>query len=343
MIKRRKTRVVRVGPVKVGGSNPVSIQSMTKVPTSDVAAVVSQIKSLEKCGCEIIRVAVKRTEDARAISRIKQKIGIPLVADIHFDYRLALEAIAGGADKVRLNPGNTKNRSEVAAVVKAAKKAGISIRIGVNSGSTSGDFAGSALKYLKLFEDLDFRDIIISLKGSSVGQTVEAYRKIAVRCDYPLHLGVTASGSYESGVIKSAIGIGALLLDGIGDTIRVSLTAQPEEEVLAAKRILSSLGLRKFGHQIISCPTCGRCQVDLAKIVSELENALRKTHDARLTTKSPLSIAIMGCEVNGPGEAMGADIGVAFGKAGGMLFKKGKMVRKVSVKDAVKELLNEMD
>ena len=336
MIKRRKTRIVSVGGIKIGGNSPVSIQSMTKVETSDVSAVVSQIRRLKDRGCEIVRVAVKKIADAQAINRIKKKTDIPLVADIHFDYRLALESIKAGADKIRLNPGNMKNRDEIALVVKAAGKAKIPIRIGVNSGSTSEDFVRSAMKYVKLFEDLDFRDIIISLKGSSVSDTVESYRKISGECDYPLHLGVTASGPYDTGIIKSSIGIGALLLEGIGDTIRVSLTAEPEEEVMAAKRILSSLGLRKFGHQIISCPTCGRCQVDLVKIVNELEKSLR-------TTKVPLTIAVMGCEVNGPGEAMGADIGIAFGKGSGMLFKKGRVVKKVSAKDAVKELLNEMD
>jgi len=326
----------------VGGDAPVSIQSMTKVETSDVRGVVSQINHLEKCGCEIIRVAVKGIADAQAIRRIKQKINIPLVADIHFDYRLALESIAGGADKIRINPGNMKKREEIEAVVRAAKKAKIPIRIGVNSGSTSEDFVTSALKYVKMFEDLDFHDIIISLKGSSVVQTVGAYRSISKICSYPMHLGVTAAGPYDSGIVKSSIGIGALLLDGIGDTIRVSLTAEPEEEVLAAKRILSSLNLRKFGHEIISCPTCGRCQVDLAKIVNELDDVLRTTNDERRTTRTPLTIAIMGCEVNGPGEAREANIGIAFGKNSGMLFKGGKIIKKVLAKDAVRELLREI-
>ena len=297
-VKRRKTRLVKIGGVKVGAGAPVAIQSMAKLETSDVNAVVAQIKRLEGCGCEIIRVAVKRAADAKAIGDIKKHINIPLVADIHFDYRLALESIDAGADKIRLNPGNMKNRDEVALVVRAAKKAGIPIRIGVNSGSTSGDFVRAALKYIRVFEDLSFRDIIISLKGSSVPETVDAYRKMSKACSYPLHLGETASGPYESGIVKSAIGIGALLLDGIGDTIRVSLTAEPEEEVLAAKRILSSLGLRKFGHQIISCPTCGRCQVSLVKIVNELEDALRTTNYERRTTQPSLTIAVMGCEVN---------------------------------------------
>lgn len=338
MIKRKKTRQVRAGSVRIGGDAPISIQSMTKVETSRVRAVVSQIRNLEKCGCEIIRVAVKTRSDALAIKAIKKNIKIPLVADIHFDYRLALKAIESGADKIRLNPGNIKKREEIAQVVRAAKKAKIPIRIGVNSGSTSGDFVKSALSYIELFKGLDFHDIIISLKASDVAKTVEAYRKISKVCDYPLHLGVTASGPYEHGIVKSSIGIGSLLLDGIGDTIRVSLTADPVEEVIAAKRILSSLGLRRFGPEIISCPTCGRCQVDLKQIVDRLDNKL-KAYSLKLTAKNPLTIAIMGCEVNGPGEAREADIGIAFGKGSGMLFRKGKIIKKVSVSNAVKELL----
>lgn len=338
MIKRRKTRTIKIGNVKIGGNAPVSIQSMAKVKTSDTKKVVDQIRQLEKAGCEIIRVAVKDGNDADAIREIKKKINIPLVADIHFDYRLALACIAKGADKIRLNPGNIRNREEIEKIVKSAKKARIPIRIGVNSGSTSADFVKSAVDYIKLFESMDFRDIIISLKASDVIATVEAYRKIAKLCEYPLHLGVTASGPHESGIVKSSIGIGALLLDGIGDTVRVSLTADPVEEVIAAKRILGSLGLRKFGPEIISCPTCGRCQVDLSSIVKELEVELSALN-SRLSTKSPLTIAIMGCEVNGPGEAREADIGIAFGKNAGMLFKKGKAIKRVSDKNAVKDLL----
>lgn len=333
---RRKTRIVRVGAVSIGGNSPVSIQSMAKVETSDVKSVVSQVKRLEKCGCQIIRVAVKTQSDARAIKDIKKKIRIPLVADIHFDYRLALEAIKNNADKIRLNPGNIKNRDEISQVVKAAKKVKIPIRIGINSGSTPDDFVASALNYVKLFEDLDFRDIIISLKGSDVPETVMAYRVISKICDYPLHLGVTASGPYDFGIVKSSIGIGALLLDGIGDTIRVSLTAEPEEEIFAAKRILSSLGLRNFGPEIISCPTCGRCQTDLVGVVNEL---YKKIQGSVAKGKRNCKIAVMGCEVNGPGEAREADIGIAFGKGSGMLFKKGKIIKKVSVNNAINELL----
>jgi len=348
MIKMRKTRQVRVGGVKIGGGASISIQSMTKVNTSDVKAVVTQVKSLEKAGCEIIRVAIKSLSDARAIRDIKSKINIPLVADIHFNYRLALESIASGADKIRLNPGNIGKLDEVGQVVKAAKRAHIPIRIGVNSGSVLiGDdrmvsgkkLVEAATRYIKLFRELDFHDIIISLKASNVVTTIEAYRRMSEACDYPLHLGVTASGSYDSGVIKSAIGIGSLLADGIGDTIRVSLTADPVEEVTAARRILSAVGARHFGPEVISCPTCGRCQVDLGSIVRKLEDTLRSTVHHTRSTKAPLTIAVMGCEVNGPGEAKEADLGVAFGKNSGMIFKKGKKIKKVEVKHAIKELL----
>ena len=349
MIQRKKTRMVRVGRVKVGGGAPVSIQSMTKVETSNVSKVVSQIRKLKNAGCDIVRVAVKTAEDAEAIRSIKRKIDIPIVCDIHFDHRIALKCIENGADKIRLNPGNIHNREEIAQIIKAAKRARIPIRIGVNSGSVSTNhesrttndenaFIESALRYVKLFEELDFRDIIISLKASDVAKTVKAYRDISGLCDYPLHLGVTASGPYDIGIVKSSIGIGALLLDGIGDTIRVSLTADPVEEVIAAKRILSSLSLRKFGPQILSCPTCGRCQVDLVGIVNKVEKAVSKYQSIKVS--KPLSVAIMGCEVNGPGEAKEADIGIAFGKGSGMLFKKGKIVKKVSTGNAIKEILN---
>ena len=362
MIKRRKTRQIKIGNVKVGGDAPISIQSMTKVQTSDIKAVVSQIKRLENCGCEIIRVAIKNFEDAEAVKYIKKKIKIPLVCDIHFDYRLALQAIEMGADKIRLNPGNIKKKEEITAIIKSAKRRRIPIRIGVNSGSISrsqksevrsqknlssvlcslsSELVNSTMNYIKIFEWIRFHDIIISIKTSDVQSTVEAYRKIAKLCDYPLHLGVTASGTYDQGIVKSSIGIGAILLDGIGDTIRVSLAADPVEEVVAAKRILSSLGIRNFGPNIIACPTCGRCQVDLVKIVKELRSELSAIRYP-LSAKRPLTIAIMGCEVNGPGEAMGADLGVAFGKNSGMIFKNGKILKKVSTKNAVKELLKEI-
>lgn len=345
MIKRRKARQVRVGGVKIGQDAPISIQSMIKVETSRVAATVSEIRRLEDAGCEIIRAAIKNFADADAVKEIKKRIKIPLVCDIHFNYKLALKAIENGADKIRLNPGNINKIDEIAQVVKAAKKARIPIRIGANSGSVSRSrqdmvsrLVDSVMAYIKIFENMDFRDIIISIKASDVVSTVESYREIARRCDYPLHLGVTASGAYDSGIVKSAIGIGALLLDGIGDTLRVSLTTDPVEEVIAGKRILSSLGIRNFGPDIIACPTCGRCQVDLVKIVEEIErNIFPITHSR--SAKRPHKIAIMGCEVNGPGEAMDADIGIAFGKDSGMLFKNGKILKKVAAKNAVKELL----
>jgi (E)-4-hydroxy-3-methylbut-2-enyl-diphosphate synthase len=306
-----------------------------------VKATVAQIKRLEAAGCEIARVAVKDLADAAAVRAIKRKIKIPLVCDIHFNYRLALASIAAGADKIRLNPGNVTKAEEIAEVVKAAKKARIPIRVGVNSGSAGSSAPAALVKaatgYIKILEALNFHDIIISLKASDVVSTVEAYRKMSDLCDYPLHLGVTAAGPYDSAIVKSSIGIGSLLLDGIGDTIRVSLTADPVEEVVAAKRILSALHVRRFGPDIISCPTCGRCQVDLVGIVKKVEHAILNTQYSIL--KRPVTIAIMGCEVNGPGEAREADIGIAFGKGSGVLFKKGKIVKKVAAKNAVKELL----
>lgn len=343
---RRKTIKIRVGNVTVGGNAPVSIQSMTKTKTADVRSTVAQIKRLERCGCEIIRVAVKDLEDARAIRRIKGSIKIPIVADIHFDHRLALESIKSGADKIRLNPGNVKKPGDIEAVVRAAKGARIPIRIGVNSGSVSkeagradaGRLVAAAMGYIRIFEKLRFHDIILSLKASDVRQTIEAYRRISQKCDYPLHLGVTASGPYDDGIVKSSIAIGVLLIDGIGDTIRVSLTAEPEKEVASARRILSAAGARSFGPEIISCPTCGRCQVDLVRIVNELENklyAIRYT----LNAKRPIKVAVMGCEVNGPGEARESDIGIAAGKGSGVLFVKGKIIRRVSEKDFVSAII----
>jgi (E)-4-hydroxy-3-methylbut-2-enyl-diphosphate synthase len=337
MIKRRKTRQIKVGGVKIGGAAPIYVQSMTTTDTSDVRATIAQIRSLEKAGCEIVRVAIKDLEDAFAVKSIKRQAKLPIVCDIHFDHRLALACIASGADKIRLNPGNIRKKEDVAAVVKAAKKAGIPIRIGVNSGSAGssapGQLVKAALGHVKILESLDFRDIIISLKASDVVSTVEAYRKMARVCGYPLHLGVTAAGPHESGIVKSAIGIGALLLDGIGDTLRVSLTSDPVEEVGAGKRILSSLRLRSFGPEIISCPTCGRCQVDLIDVVNRVERGLK--------TKRAVTVAVMGCEVNGPGEAREADIGIAAGKGSGALFIKGRIVRRVKEKDFVKELIRE--
>lgn len=351
MIKRRKTRLVRVGDVPVGGTAPVSIQSMTKTDTRAVSKTVAQIKALERAGCDIIRVAVPDMDAAKAIRQIKRHINIPLVADIHFHYHLAIEAINSGADKIRLNPGNIKEKKDIASVIKLARKKMVPIRIGVNSGSiqgvkalrrqvTSKSLIAPVLGYIKLFESFDFRDIIISLKASDVTTTIEAYRQMAGECDYPFHLGVTAAGSPECGLVKSSVGIGTLLAEGIGDTIRVSLTADPAKEVAAAKEILRALGLKKPGIEIISCPTCGRCEVDLVKIVREFENQINRRG---VQPYAPTKVAIMGCVVNGPGEATEADLGIAAGKGCGMLFKNGKMIRKVKESDFVKALLHEMD
>jgi len=338
-ITRRKSRVVKIGKIHIGGKYPVAIQSMTKCATADIAACVSQIKGLEGAGCEIVRLAIKDMRDARAIRKIKPHVSIPIVADIHFDYRLALEAIESGADKIRLNPGNIYKGSEVKEVVSALKASGIPLRIGVNSGSvkeaklTMADrLVKSALDYMRMIEKLKFYDLVVSLKGSTVLDTIDAYRKIARSCDYPLHLGVTATGSPFRGAIKSSIAIGALLLDGIGDTIRISLTDEPKEEVLAARGVLESLNLRRFGPQIISCPTCGRCSVNLVDIVGDLEKKLSRSNLKNQT------VAVMGCVVNGPQEAKEADIGVAFGKNEGLIFKKGKPFKKVTPAECVKTL-----
>ncbi|NQT22428.1 MAG: flavodoxin-dependent (E)-4-hydroxy-3-methylbut-2-enyl-diphosphate synthase [Candidatus Omnitrophica bacterium] len=340
MIRRRKTKVIKVGSVKIGGNNPISIQSMLKVRTADLKKAVTQARRLEDAGCEILRVSIKDKDDAKAINTIKKKISMPVVADIHFNHHLALDSIKSGADKIRINPGNISNPAHLKEIITASKKKKIPIRIGINSGSLAGRFRNKGIvacarKYIKFFEGQGFRDIIISLKSSDVAETVFAYRKLAGLCDYPLHLGVTAAGPEESGIIKSSIGIGALLLEGIGDTVRVSLTADPIDEVIAAKNILASLRLRNFGPNIISCPTCGRCQVNLPKIVEEMQC---KLDSPSKPYKCVRTIAIMGCEVNGPGEARQADIGIAFGKNAGVLFKKGKILKKVPFRNAVREL-----
>jgi (E)-4-hydroxy-3-methylbut-2-enyl-diphosphate synthase len=346
MVMRKKTKAVKIGSLIIGAGNPVAIQSMAKVKTSQVEAVVRQISELEAAGCEIVRLAVKDQADALAIRKIKQRVKMPLVADIHFDWRLAMAAIEGGVDKIRLNPGNIYRKAEIAEVAAAAKLARIPIRVGVNSGSvkggkvSSGAMVRSACDYIKILEGLRFKDIVISIKASNVPDTISTYRAMSKLCDYPLHLGVTATGSPFQGAIKSGIAIGALLSEGIGDTIRVSLTDKPGREVLAAKAILEAVGLRRFGPEIISCPTCGRCEVDLVKIVEELENRL-STIDYRPLAR-PLKIAIMGCVVNGPGEAKEADIGIAFGKKDGLVFKNGLAVKKVSAAGCIKYLLKEI-
>jgi (E)-4-hydroxy-3-methylbut-2-enyl-diphosphate synthase len=353
-IKRRRTKKVKIGNFAIGGNAPISVQSMTKVVPHNLKAVLKQIKDLQEAGCEIVRVAVPDRASAENLGKIKRKIGIPLVADIHFHYRLALEAIKQGVDGLRLNPGNIKKREDIEEVITSAKKAKIPIRIGVNAGSlkigqrkTSNPLIQSwamvkaALGYLKIFEKLDFYDIILSLKSSDIPATIEAYQLMARKCDYPFHLGITEAGLPFPGSIKSAVGLGVLLNRGIGDTIRVSLTAPPVEEVKVGYEILKSLGLRARGPTIISCPTCGRCEIDLVKIVQEVEKGLNRLiiPESRLST---LKIALMGCVVNGPGEARHAEIGIAGGKGIGLLFKHGKPVRKVKEKDLVKTLLTEI-
>lgn len=350
LINRRITRVVKIGPLKIGGGKPIAIQSMAKSDTRDVQRVVREIKELEDSGCEIIRVAIKDMEAAYAIKKIKSKISIPLVADIHFSPRLAIEAIKSGADKIRLNPGNIKNKIDLKNIIALAKKRKIPIRIGVNSGSVNRNlsktnneidcFIKSIRSYIKIFEDDGFYDIIISAKSSDVSTTIASYRAISKICDYPLHLGITASGPSSEGIIKSAIGIGALLSEGIGDTIRVSLTDSSVNEVYAAKSILKALKLKNFGPEILSCPTCGRCEVDLINIVNEFSRNLWR--DKRFNKKD-CKIAIMGCVVNGPGEAKEADLGIAAGCGSGALFKKGKILKKVKESDFVKSLLRELE
>jgi (E)-4-hydroxy-3-methylbut-2-enyl-diphosphate synthase len=346
MFFRRKTKVINIGSAKIGGNNPIAIQSMAKAKTSDVDRVVAQIKELEAAGCEIIRVAVKDHSDSAALSQIKKNINIPLVADIHFDWVLAMEAIESGVDKIRLNPGNISKLSQIREVVSAAKLAGIPIRVGLNSGSAGPGkdqvkvMVEKARAYLKILEKLKFRDIVVSLKAQNARDTIAAYRAMSGYCDYPFHLGVTATGLPREGLIKSNVAIGALLLDGIGDTIRISLTDKPQEEVKAARLLLKSLGLRNFGPEIISCPTCGRCEVNLFKVVKDLENRLQAV--IFKPKARPIQVAIMGCVVNGPGEAKHADLGIAFGKKDGLLFKKGRPAFKVSVDRCVEVLIKEI-
>jgi len=351
MSPRRPTRTVCKGPVPVGSGHPISVQTMANTRTEDVAATTAQIHELEALGCEIVRVAVLDRAAAKAIAAIRREIRIPLVADIHFSHRLALAAIEAGADAIRINPGNLKKPEHVREVVLAAKDRRIPIRIGVNSGSirpreglqvsaTEAELVPlmveRTMDYVHQFEDLGFRDIILSLKASDVLSTVAAYRAVAARCDYPLHLGVTAAGPPGIGTIKSALALGILLNEGIGDTIRVSLTGPPHKEVEVAYDILASLGLRERRHpEIISCPTCGRCEIDLPALVEQVEQALR-------CAPPPLRVAVMGCIVNGPGEAADADIGVAAGKGTGYLFRRGKLLREVRADRLAEELVAEM-
>lgn len=345
---RRKSRTVKVGKVAVGGDNPIVVQSMTNTDTRDVNATVAQIKRLEQAGCEIIRVAVLDEEAAAAITRIKKNISIPLVADIHFDYKLALKSLAAGVDGLRINPGNIGDKRKVAAVVSACRDQQVPIRIGVNSGSLDKKMlekyrsickeamVESAMENIKILEDMDFRDIKISLKSSSVLLSLAAYRLMAETVDYPLHIGITEAGTKDRALIKSSLGIGMLLYEGIGDTVRFSLTADPVDEVWAAYELLRALGLRQRGMELISCPTCGRCEVDLIKLAEEVDHHVRPWPE-------PLKVAVMGCVVNGPGEAREADVGIAGGRGFGLLFRKGEILKKVPERDMLKELLAEIE
>ena len=349
--KRNQTRKVNIGGVIIGGGAPIAVQSMTNTNTKDWKATVKQIKQLEEVGCEIVRVSLPDMESAYNVSRIKKNIKIPLVADIHFDYKIALEAIKQGVDKLRINPGNIGSKDKVEILVKEAKKAHIPIRIGVNAGSLkevrnffdnasrAKALANAAIEHAKILEKHDFFDIVVSLKASNVDTTVQAYKIFASKRNYPLHLGITESGSIFSGTIKSSAGLGIMLYDGIGDTVRVSLTADPVEEVKVAYSLLQSLELRSSGIEIISCPTCSRTQVDLIKIVSDMENRVATIKNLRRLSK-PIKVAMMGCVVNGPGEAKDADFGIAGGKDGGILFKNGEIIGKVKPDNWVPKLVS---
>ena len=343
---RKKTREVKIGPVRIGAGNPVAVQSMLNVPVRDIAGNVAQAKRLEAEGCQIIRVTVPSPEDAAVVAALKDAMAMPVVADIHFDYKAALAAIAAGADKIRLNPGNIGGDERVAQVVAACRERQIPIRIGVNGGSleqhilekygrvTPEALVESALYHVRLLEKHGFYDIVISIKSSNVPIVVEAYRQLSQACDYPLHVGVTEAGTYRMGLVKSAMGIGALLMEGIGDTIRVSLTDQPEKEVRAGFDILRAAGHFVPGPEVISCPTCGRTNIDVAQIAAEVEERLRGC-------KKQVKVAVMGCVVNGPGEAKGADIGIAGGRDCAMLFVKGRQVRMLRG-DIVGQLVEEV-
>ncbi|MEA1960026.1 MAG: flavodoxin-dependent (E)-4-hydroxy-3-methylbut-2-enyl-diphosphate synthase [Bacillota bacterium] len=345
---RRKSKVIHIGSCAIGGDNPISVQSMTTTDTRDIRATLEQIDRLTEAGCEIVRLAVVDDEAAEAIKRIKENSRVPLVADIHFDYKLALKSIEGGVDGLRINPGNIGNTSKVREVVKACKDYNIPIRIGVNGGSLEKGllqkYGGickeamveSAMNHVKILEDMAFTDIKISIKASSVPLTVEAYTMIAEKVDYPLHIGVTEAGTKDRALIKSAMGMGMLLADGIGDTIRVSLTADPVEEVWAGYEILRNLNLRQNGVELVSCPTCGRCEINLIETAEQIDRKIRHI-------KQPLKVAVMGCVVNGPGEARDADVGIAGGRGFGLLFRKGEIIKKVPQDQMVDELMHEIE
>lgn len=345
---RKKTRQVKVGEVLLGGDAPVVIQSMTNTDTRDTEATLKQIRELYNAGCEIVRCAVLDMEAAENLKNITSQSPIPVVADIHFDYRLALKAIENGVAALRINPGNIGSEERVKMVAEAAASKNIPIRIGVNSGSLEKDIlerdgkptakglVDSALRHVEILEKLNFKDIVISIKSSDVSMMIEAYRLMSEKCDYPLHLGVTESGTKSKGTIKSSVGIGTLLAEGIGDTIRVSLTSDPVDEIIVAKEILRCLGLREDGLEFVSCPTCGRTQINLIKIAEEVEKRLENIN-------KNIKVAVMGCVVNGPGEAREADIGIAGGKGEGIIFKKGKIIKKVKEEDLVEELMKEIE
>lgn len=347
-IKRRMTKTVNIGDVAIGGNNPVAVQSMCNTDTRDAKATIEQIKRLEEAGCEIIRVAVPDMTAAQTIGEIKKGINIPLVADIHFDYRLALECLKQGVDKLRINPGNIGSRERVEAVVNAAKEREIPIRIGVNSGSLEKDIlqkygevtpqglVESALRHVEILEELNYDKIVISIKASNIPFSMETYSLLSQKVEYPLHLGITEAGTLWSGTVKSAAGIGAILGMGIGDTIRVSLTGDPVEEVKAGREILKDMGLRTFGVNFVSCPTCGRTEIDLIGLANKVEAECRKIN-------KNIKVAVMGCAVNGPGEAREADIGIAGGKGYGLIFKKGEILRKLPEDQLLPALMEEIE
>ena len=344
MIQRRKTKQIEIGNIKIGGSAPISVQSMTNTDTRDVKSTLKQINNLTELGCEIVRLAILNPEAAEAIKEIKKKSPIPIIADIHFDYRLAIKCIENGIDALRINPGNIGKEEHTKKVVSLAKTNNIPIRIGINGGSLEKELQTldiplhekmvmSALRHIKILEDNNFDKIKVSLKSSDVLTTIAAYRLMATKIDYPLHLGVTEAGTYYGGIIKSAVGLGTLLAEGIGDTIRVSLTDSPLEEVKAGYQILKSLGLREKGINFISCPTCGRTQIDLINLAKEVEKRLENFD-------KPLTIAVMGCAVNGPGEAKHADYGIAGGIKEGYIFKKGEIIKKLPEEKLIDEFIN---
>ncbi|NLM44653.1 MAG: flavodoxin-dependent (E)-4-hydroxy-3-methylbut-2-enyl-diphosphate synthase [Clostridiales bacterium] len=347
---RKKTKIVKIGNIEIGGGKRIVVQSMTNTKTENIKETVKQIKELESIGCEIIRLAVPTFEAAEALRTIKKSIKIPIVADIHFDYRLALTSIENGVDKIRINPGNIGGIERLKYIVKLAKERQIPIRVGVNSGSLEKDilekYGGpkpealveSALKNIRMIEELDYDQIVISIKSASVMDTIESYMRISSIVDYPLHLGVTEAGTIRKGTIKSSIGIGFLLYQGIGDTIRVSLTGDPKEEVYVAYEILKNLELIDSGIDVISCPTCGRCSVDLVSIANEIDKRLES-----IKIKKKIKVAVMGCAVNGPGEAKDADIGIAGGRGEYLLFVKGKPVRKINEDSAIDVLMEEIE